>query len=63
MENTASNSYSIVARVGCLATALVLLLVTQPLTSNGGFSGSQILALGKYATIRIPTHEKLKIIL
>jgi hypothetical protein len=29
--------------------ALVLLRVTQPLSRNGGFSGSQILAVGKYA--------------
>jgi hypothetical protein len=37
--------------VRCLAMALVLLHVTRPLPSNGGFSGPTILALRKYATI------------
>jgi hypothetical protein len=40
IENTASNSYSIVACVRCLAMSLVLLCVTQSLPSNGGLSGS-----------------------
>jgi hypothetical protein len=34
-----------------LVIALLLLSVTQPLPSNGGVSGSQILTLGKYVTI------------
>jgi hypothetical protein len=30
-----------------------LLRVTQPLPSNGGFSGSTVLALSKYATMSL----------
>jgi hypothetical protein len=43
--NTASNSYSIVACVRCLAMDLVLLRVTHPLPSIGCFSGSTIFAV------------------
>jgi hypothetical protein len=56
-ENTASNSYSSV--------------VTQPLPSNGSFSGSAFLALSKYATIllwkyvqnapKLPAHRKFRL--
>jgi hypothetical protein len=43
-ENTASKSYSIVVCALCLAMALVLLSVTQPLPNNGCFSGCRVLS-------------------
>jgi hypothetical protein len=51
VENTASNGYYTVSCVCCLVVTLILLLVAQPLASNGGFSGSPIHTLGKYDTI------------
>lgn len=40
-----------------LAVALVLLRITQPLPSNGRFSGTTVLALSKYATVYVCNHE------